>query len=249
MLTHDRQTKILSILKERGSATVAMLTEVLDASESTVRRDLAFLAGEGKLNKVHGGATALNQEFVRFEDNIEEKLTKHTDEKRAIARYAAEQIFDDDFVFVDAGTTTLLMTSYLKGSKATFVTNGIEHGRQLAKKGCKVMVLGGQLKESTEAIIGLVAAANLQKYSFTKAFIGANGISEKQGYTTPDTEEAMLKAVAIERSFASFVLADSSKFERVSAVSFGSLDCACIITDKCESEKIKKRTVIKEVLL
>lgn len=248
MLTQDRQAKILSILKEQGSVTVTRLTEVLDTSESTIRRDLTALANLGRLNKVHGGATALNQEFIKLEDNVEEKLTKNTQEKLAIAKYAAGQIQDDDFVFLDAGTTTLLMTSFLKNSKATFVTNGIEHCRQLAKNGCKTLVLGGQLKQSTEAIIGLVAATNLQKYSFTKAFIGANGVSEKQGYTTPDTEEAMLKAVAIERSFVSYVLADSSKFERVSAVTFGSLDCACIITDKCESEKIKKRTIVKEVV-
>lgn len=248
MLTQDRQAKILSILQEQGSVTVARLTEILSTSESTIRRDLAFLASEGKLNKVHGGATALNQEFVRFEDNVEEKLTKHTEEKIKIAQYAASQIQDDDFVFVDAGTSTLLMTSYLKNSKATFITNGIDHAKQLAKNGCKTMVLGGQLKQSTEAIIGLLAATNLQKYSFTKAFIGANGISEKQGFTTPDTEEAMLKAVAIERSFVTYVLADSSKFDKVSAVSFASIDAACIITDKCTNEKIKKRTVIKEVV-
>lgn len=248
MLTQERHSKILSILKEQGSVTVTRLTQVLNTSESTIRRDLTALAQMGKLNKVHGGATALNQEFVRLEDNIEEKLTKNTDEKTAIAQYAASQIQDDDFVFVDAGTTTLLMTKYLKNSKATFVTNGIEHGKQLAKNGCKTMVLGGRLKESTEAIIGLVAATNLQKYSFTKAFIGANGISEKQGYTTPDTEEAMLKAVAIERSFVAYVLADHTKFDRVSAVSIGSLDCACIVCDKCENEKIKKRTIVKEVV-
>lgn len=248
MLTQDRQSKILSILNKQGSVTVSRLTEILSASESTVRRDLTYLANEGKLNKVHGGATALNQEFVKFEDNIEEKLTKNTDKKMEIARYAAEQIKDDDFVFVDAGTTTLLMTTFLNHSKATFVTNGIESAKQLAKNGCKTIVLGGQLKQSTEAIIGLVAASNLQKYSFTKAFIGANGISEKQGYTTPDTEEAMLKAVAIERSFISYILADSSKFDRVSAVTFASLDTACIITDKCANDKIKKRTVVKEVL-
>lgn len=248
MLTQDRQNKILSILDEQGSVTVSRLTEVLSASESTIRRDLTVLADAGKLNKVHGGATALNQEFIRFEDNIEEKLTKHTDEKMEIARYAASQIKDDDFVFIDAGTSTLLMTAYLKNSKASFVTNGVEHAKQLARNGCKTMVLGGQLKQSTEAIIGLVAATNLQKYSFTKAFIGTNGVSEKQGYTTPDTEEAMLKAVAMERSFISYILADSSKFEKVSAVTFGSLDSACIITDKCSNEKIKKRTVVKEVL-
>lgn len=248
MLTQDRHSKILSILEEQGSVTVSRLTEILSTSESTIRRDLTALAGEGKLNKVHGGATALNQEFIRLEDNIEEKLTKHTEEKKKIAEYAASQIQDDDFVFVDAGTSTLLMTSYLKNSKATFVTNGIEHAKQLAKNGCKTMVLGGHLKQSTEAIIGLVAATNLQKYSFTKAFIGTNGISEKQGYTTPDTEEAMLKAVAIERSFVSYILADSSKFDKVSAVTFASLDAACIVTDRCNNEKIKKRTVLKEVV-
>ncbi len=248
MLTQDRQSKILSILNEQGSVTVTRLTEMLSSSESTIRRDLTALANEGKLNKVHGGATVLNQEFIRLEDNIEQKLTKNIDKKKNIAKYAAEQIKDDDFVFIDAGTTTLLMTSYLKNSKATFVTNGVDHAKQLAQNGCKAIVLGGLLKQSTEAIIGLVAATNLQKYSFTKAFLGANGISEKQGYTTPDTEEAMLKAVAAERSFVSYVLADCSKFERVSAVTFGTLDSACIITDKCENEKIKKLTVVKEVL-
>jgi DeoR family fructose operon transcriptional repressor len=58
----------------------------------------------------------------------------------------------------------------------------------------------------------------------------------------------MLKAVAMERSFVSYVLADHSKFDRVSAVTFGSLDCACIITDKCDSEKIQKHTIVKEVM-
>ena len=78
--------------------------------------------------------------------------------------------------------------------------------------------------------------------------MGVNGISEKQGYTTPDTEEAMLKAVTLERSFVTYVLADSSKFEKVSAVSFGTVDDACIITNKCENSNIKKLTVVKEVL-
>lgn len=248
MLTADRQSKILDIIKSNGSISVMRLTQLLNASESTVRRDLASLARAGKINKVHGGATALNQEFVKLEDNIEEKLTKHTNEKKLIAKYAAQQIQDDDFVFVDAGTTTLLMTTYIKSSRATFVTNGVDHAKQLAKNGCNVIVLGGKLKQSTEAIIGLLAAKNLQNYSFTKAFIGANGISEKQGYTTPDTEEAMLKAVTIEKSFVTYILADESKFDKVSAVSFGSIDSACIVTDKCPNEKLKKLTVIKEVL-
>lgn len=247
MLTQERRQHILELLNERGSVSVTQLSEAFDISESTIRRDLVALSNLGKLKKVHGGATVTSQEFLHNEDNIELKFTKYIEEKRLIAQYAASQIKDDDFVFLDAGTTTYLITEYLENSKATFVTNGIEHAINLAKKGCKAIVLGGELKKSTEAIIGLVAATNLQKYNFSKAFIGTNGISEKQGFTTPDTEEAMLKAVAIERSFVSYVLADSSKFNKVSAVTFASLDSACIVCDKCDDEQIKSKSVIKEV--
>lgn len=247
MLTQERRKKILDLLTEQGSATVAQLSEAFDSSESTIRRDLAALSNLGKLNKVHGGATVLSQEFLKNEDNIEVKSLKNVDEKSKIAIYAASQINDDDFVYIDAGSTTYLMAAYIENSKATFVTNGIAHARELAQKGCKVFVIGGQLKKTTEAIIGLVAASNLQKYNFSKAFIGVNGISEKQGFTTPDTDEAMLKAVAIERSFVSYVLADSSKFGKVSAVSFAPLDAACIVCDKCPDDAVKQKSVIKEV--
>jgi DeoR family fructose operon transcriptional repressor len=205
------------------------------------------LSNLGKLNKVHGGATVLSQEFHNSEDHIEVKSLKHVDEKAAIAKYAASQINDGDFVFIDAGSTTYIMTTYINNSKATFVTNGTAHATELAKKGCKVFVLGGELKETTEAIIGLVAATNLQKYNFSKAFIGTNGISEKQGFTTPDTDEAMLKAIAIERSFVTYVLADESKFGKVSAVTFAPIDAACIVCDKCNDDNIKHKSVVKEV--
>ena len=77
MLSQDRQALILDIIKEQGSITVTRLTEILETSESTVRRDLSFLANKGKINKVHGGATAISQEFIKLEDNIEEKLRNH----------------------------------------------------------------------------------------------------------------------------------------------------------------------------
>lgn len=249
MLTQERREQILELLKQNGSVSVSRLSQMFEASESTIRRDLVALVNMGKINRVHGGATALSQEYLKTEDSIKTKSLKNVDEKIKIAEYAASLINDDDFVFIDAGSTTYLMTTMIKeGSRASFVTNGIAHAKELAQKGCRVFVIGGELKETTEAIIGLVAAGNLQKYNFSKAFIGANGISEKQGFTTPDTDEAMLKAVAIERSFVSYVLGDQTKFNKVTAVSFASIDSACIITDRCDDEKIKEKAVVKEVL-
>ena len=239
MLTTDRRAQILEILRQNGSVTVSKLAEKFETSESTIRRDLLALSQLGKINKVHGGATVLGQEFLHNEEDI--------NEKEGIAKYAASQINDDDFVFIDAGTTTFLMTKYISSSKATFVTNGIAHAKELTAKGCKVFVIGGELKSTTEAIIGLVAASNLQKYNFSKAFIGTNGVSEKQGFTTPDTEEAMLKAVAMERSFVTYVLCDHTKFGKVSAVSFSPVAAACIVCDKCDDEQLKSKTVVKEV--
>ena len=167
MLTQERRQRILDLVLHKGSASVTELSREFDTSESTIRRDLVALSNLGKLNKVHGGATVLSQEFVNNEDNNEEKFLKNIDEKTLIAKYCAEQINDDDFVFLDAGTTTYLMIDYLKGSKATFVTNGISHCKKLAQVGCKAFIVGGEVKATTDAIIGLAAAKNLQKYTIS----------------------------------------------------------------------------------
>ena len=247
MLTQERHSRILEIIKTKGSVKVSELCDVLGASESTIRRDLSALTEVGKINKVRGGAMLLSQEFLNREESINKKVNTNFNEKSKIAEYAASLIQDDDYVFIDAGSTTFLLATMITNTKATYVTNGIAHAQELAAKGCKVIVLGGDLKSSTEAITGVVAAKNLQQYNFSKAFIGINGVTEKQGYTTTDIEEATIKAVAIERSFVSYVLTDSSKFGKVSAVSVASIDSSCIICDKCKNEEIKTRTVTKEV--
>lgn len=248
MLTQQRHEAILDILQDKGAVSVTELTDLLGASESTIRRDLMSLAKLGKLNKVHGGATLCAKDFILQEDNIDDKLHRHMEEKQAIARYAAAQIQDGDFVYLDAGTTTLLMPAFIAAEQATFVTNGIVHARELVKKGFKTYILGGELKSTTEAVIGLAAAQNLHNYNFSKAFIGTNGIAVRQGYTTPDTDEAYLKAAAIERSFVAYVLADASKFGKVSTISFASLDAAAVLTDRLPDPSFAEHTIVKEVM-
>ncbi len=248
MLNSERHDLILKIVNEKGAVSVAELTEALGVSESTIRRDLLELSRSGSLKKVHGGATLTKKQFVSTEDTVSDKQDKNIEEKRLIAKYAAEQISDSDFVYLDAGTTTLCMIDYLPDNlKASFVTNGISHAKLLAKRNFRVVILGGQLKSTTEAVIGFVAANNLLSYNFTKAFLGTNGITETQGFSTPDSEEAFVKAAAIDRSFVSYVLADSSKFGKVSSVSFATVDRACIITDKKPDGNFEKLTVIKVI--
>lgn len=248
MLTQKRREEILKIISEKGAVSVSELTSALGASESTVRRDLIFLSNLGKLNKIHGGASITKKEMVTIDDKMSERIQKNAAEKTAIAKYAASQIQNGDFVFIDAGSTTLQMIDFIEADGASFVTNGISHIQKLVARGFKSYILGGEIKAMTEAVVGLVAAKNIHNYNFTKAFLGTNGISLRQGFSTPDPDEAFLKAAAIERSFVSYTLADSSKFGKISTVSYASLDSSCIITDRLTDESIAEKTVVKEVL-
>ncbi len=247
MLTQQRHDRILKLLNEKGSVTVTELTEALDTSESTVRRDLLALDQLGKLSKVHGGAMLTKQQFVVNEEKLEEKLIKNVEGKRAIAKYAATQIEGSDFVYLDAGSTTLLLIDFLDPSGAVFVTNGIQHAKNLVKRGFKTYMLAGELKETTEAVAGLAAAQNLLHYNFSKAFMGTNGVHLKRGFTTPDADEAYVKTSAIDRSFVSYVLADHSKFDKVSTMTFGQLGNSVIITDREPERSYTEKTVVKVV--
>ena len=222
MLAEERIRKILTLLEEKKAVSVADLCQETGASEATIRRDLNELDRQGKLSKVHGGAVLPKDEFQSQEPDILTKSQLNVEQKQRIARYAAAQVNDDDFVFIDAGTTTLLMAEYLTNSKATFVTG-------------------------TQALVGAAARESIGRYNFTKSFIGTNGIAVRQGYTTPDMEEASIKSLAVERSYLSYVLADSSKFGKVAAVTICPLRDACILTDRMPDEIYLSQTIIKEV--
>lgn len=247
MLAEERFSVILQLLKEKNTATVGECSEITGASEATVRRDLNLLHRQGKLIKVHGGATIVDNTFVMGERDVFTKSRMNVEEKKRIAAYAAQLIEDDDFVFLDAGTTTLYMADYIDTTNAVFVTTGIDHARRLLEKGARVYVIGGQLKAGTEAIMGSHAVEALLRYNFTKAFLGMNGVAVRAGYTTPDPEEAMVKMKAIEQSYMAYVLADSSKFGKVSSVTVAPLGNATIITEQLPDEVYREHTVVKEV--
>ncbi|MGI6031232.1 MAG: DeoR/GlpR family DNA-binding transcription regulator [Eubacteriales bacterium] len=247
MLTEERFHIILEVLEERQAVTVTELTQLLGASESTIRRDLTTLHQQGRLIKVHGGATALPAGYQMVDEQVEVRQSRSTPEKHAIGQYAASLIRDDDFVFIDAGTTTGAMLEYIGPTRAVFVTNAAGHGKKLAQKGLRVMLLGGEMKAATEAVVGSDTIRGLQRYHFTKGFFGTNGISTQGGYTTPDAAEAMVKEVAMGRCQQRFVLADHTKFHVVSSVTFGQLSDAVILTDRAEDDIWASKTEITEV--
>ena len=131
MLAEERFALILNLLAEKRTATVQELCEALNASESTIRRDLTELARQGRLNKVHGGATLPDGQFLADEPTMAAKEALAVGQKRSIAQAAADLIRAEDFIYIDAGTTTLAMVRALSGPalEAHYVTNGIAPAR------------------------------------------------------------------------------------------------------------------------
>ena len=249
MLTEERFAKIVKIVNQEGTVTVLELAQAIGISESTIRRDLNQLDKLGRIRKVHGGATAAVLMSDGHERNMQEKYSRNIEEKRAIAAYAATLVHPNDFVFLDAGSTTEQMAEYLEENTAFYVTNGITLAQKLAARGFKTMLLAGRVKASTDAVIGMEAVSSLARYHFTKGFFGTNGITVAEGFTTPDLEEAANKRAAMEHCRQCYVLADNSKFDTLSNVSFGELGKAKIITTRgnVRLKNYKQHTEVIEV--
>ncbi|HIU56842.1 MAG TPA: DeoR/GlpR transcriptional regulator [Candidatus Ornithomonoglobus merdipullorum] len=230
MLAEERCDRIVALVNEKKSVTVQELMDMLGASESTIRRDLSLLDSRGEIVKVYGGAVAVT--VKQHDDDVRERRILFPEEKKLIAKYAASLVKRDDFVYIDAGTTTEYIIDFLTETGAVYVTNAASHAKKLSRNGFCVYLAGGRLKRSTEAVIGSTAADFIMRYNFTIGFWGANGIHRTIGFTTPDPEEADIKQVSMSRCKRRFIVADSSKFGVISPVTFSEFKNAAVITDK-----------------
>jgi DeoR family fructose operon transcriptional repressor len=229
MLAEERQQIIMRQLEDSRVVKLQDLVRSLNASESTVRRDLQELEEHHLLRRIHGGASLLQRRSD--EPDMETKTSKNIQQKKAIAKMAAGMIRDNECVYLDAGTTTLEMIPFIKASNVTVVTNGPAHAEALSMRNVLCYLIGGMMKRTTNAVVGSLAVDNLNLFRFDRAFIGTNGIDTEMGYTTPDPEEAAVKKRALALSGQTYIVADSSKFSEVSFCKMFDLEKASIITE------------------
>ncbi|CBK75829.1 Transcriptional regulators of sugar metabolism [Butyrivibrio fibrisolvens 16/4] len=211
MLASERQNYILEELKKNGGAGVSVeeLAEALDVSLMTIRRDLQKMSEAGQLERCHGGA------IMKNEVAYIEKATSRSDEKNAIAEKAASLINDGDCVFLDAGTTTFKMLKYLENrQQLTIVTNDLEIGYQAYKMNFDVIMCGGKIQKSTACMFGMMTNDAIRQIKFDYAFLGAASIDERLDVLTPTEAKAVYKRLVVENSNYSYLLVDSSKFNK-----------------------------------
>lgn len=232
MLKEERFSKIIELVNEKGSVKTTEVSEALDTSLATVRRDLNELNALNKIVKVFGGASSIkNAQFISTEDDLDYKFIINTKEKDLIGKFAASLISENDFVYLDAGTSVEALIDYISAENTYYVTNSLTIGKKLSLIGKKVFIVPGEFKKGTGALIGASTCEYLDNFNFSIGFFGTNGIHEQVGFTTPDINEAMVKSKAISRCNKVYFLADSSKFGKVSKVTFSNNPNLEIITN------------------
>ncbi|MFJ7830303.1 DeoR/GlpR family DNA-binding transcription regulator [Peribacillus sp. NPDC097197] len=250
MLTTERHDVILKLIKKKGIIKMQELVDYLQASESTIRRDLVQLEELKLLKRVHGGAALLQRKGM--EPTTLEKQNKALSEKKLLAELGSTFIENDDCIYLDAGTTISELIPYLKDKNVTVLTNGLMHIQKLMELEIKTVIVGGTIKASTNAVVGSTAVDFLSDYRFDKCFLGINGIHPELGLTTPDPEEALLKKTAIRLSNQSYVLADSSKLNEVTFAKVADVSEVILLTDsnnEAAVEQLLKNPKIKVVTI
>ncbi|MGT2935545.1 DeoR/GlpR family DNA-binding transcription regulator [Streptococcus castoreus] len=213
------------------------LMQLLDSSESTVRRDLGELEQEGRLHRVYGGAELFHS--LQEELSNQEKSVKNSQVKKVIAQKASTLIYDNDVIFIDAGTTTEFLLPLLKAKNLTVVTNSIHHATRLVELSIKTIIIGGYVKQTTDASIGNMALEQIRQMNFDKVFLGMNGVDEAY-LTTPDMEEAVIKKAVMANAKQSYILVDGTKIGQVSFVKVAPIDDVTIITERGTTSILKK---------
>ena len=220
---------IKDFILEKKDIQISELKSVLDVSESTIRRDIKSLSNEGFLRELHGSIVLNEKKFV--DTILRERLETNVEAKLIIGQKAAMYIQDGDFVYLDAGSTTFYVPRYIQAKDVKIVTNGIDNAVEAAQYGFDVMLIGGDVKLTTMAIVGEKAIEELEKYHFDIALMGANGFDGK-GFSTPDIKEGLIKKMAMRQASTFYVCVDSSKEEILTHYRFAKYDPSKLITEK-----------------
>ena len=249
MLKSERKKRILAKVLAENVVSLEDLVNLLGTSESTVRRDLDELEAEHQLRRVHGGAEKL--QALQEELTNQEKSIKNVQDKRELVAVASTWIEKGDVIFIDAGTTTELLLDYLPSEDILVVTNSIHHASKLVERQVKTMIIGGFVKQSTDASVGRIATRQIEQFHFDKAFMGMNGL-DANGLSTPELEEAAVKQAIIQNSKETFVLVDASKLGQRFFVKVADLEQVTIVTNQSARElpilqAIKEKTKVIEV--
>ncbi|CAG4893512.1 DeoR/GlpR family DNA-binding transcription regulator [Paraburkholderia saeva] len=227
MLTSQRKQLILDMLAREGQVVARTLSAAFGVSEDTVRRDLRELAGDGRLQRVHGGALPSSPAAVDFAGRQGIESTA----KAAIGRAAAQMIAPGQIAIVDGGTTAVQLARHLpRDLRATIVTHSPSVAVELAQHtALEVILIGGRLFRHSMVAVGAAALEALGHIRADVYFMGVTGVHPEAGFSTGDLEEAYMKRALAAHAAETIVLASAEKLNAASAYMIAEITAASTV--------------------
>lgn len=226
-----RRQQIVELANRRGIISVQELCQELGVSDMTIRRDFRMLSRAGVIRRTRGGAMSMARQAYDF--TYDERQRLQIEAKNTIGEAAAGMVSSGDTLFLGSGTTVLAMTAHLRGrERLTVITNSLEVVRELlGELAMTVVATGGTARRETISLVGPIAEAITAQFRVRKAFLGTTGISP-EGFSNSSLEEATIQRKVLAAATETFLLADHTKFGKVSLTVTGRLsDVTGVVTD------------------
>lgn len=211
VLPDQRRGVILQRLASEQRVIARDLAVEFGVSEDAIRRDLRDLAEAGKCRRVYGGAlpVAGPAPFV-------ERVDRDFSVKRPLARAAAALIAPDATVYIDAGSTNLLLAeSLMRGRPVTVVTNSVAVAAAVYRRPeVRLFLIGGLVDPDVDGALGGGAMEQIGRYRPDLTVLGACAVDPDIGLTAHDDRDADLKRAAVAGAGRVVLLATNDKLGR-----------------------------------
>jgi DeoR family transcriptional regulator, myo-inositol catabolism operon repressor len=234
MLKTKRIQQIQEYVLKHQSVSLDDLGTVFGVSKTTIRRDIRKLIKEGMIQKVYGGVAISHAKLESFN----ERKARNQLQKRLIAKTAADYVENGDVIFIDSGTTTLEMITFLKNKQVTIITNNLDIIIEaLPFENLSVISTGDLLERATKSFSSHSHADSFKKYNFDKVFMASTGVSILNGVTNSSPIESGIKEIIVKGNADVFLLVDHTKFDKYAMVTYCGLEeIDYLITDDFPDE-------------
>ncbi|MGT2846962.1 DeoR/GlpR family DNA-binding transcription regulator [Streptococcus massiliensis] len=230
----ERLDEIVRLVSQFEKVDVNSLSETLQVSKVTIRKDLDKLEAKGLLHREHGYAV------LNSGDDLNVRLSFHYDTKRRIAQAAAKLVEDNETIMIESGSTCALLAEEICRSKRNvkIITNSYFIADYIRNyDSCKIILLGGEFQKDSQVTVGPLLKEMIQFFHVDHAFVGTDGYDEELGFTGKDLMRSEVVQYMSEAAEQVIILTDSSKFDKRGTVKrFGLKQVAQVITDAGISE-------------
>lgn len=224
----ERHLKIMNLVNTRGQISVRELSQELDVSVVTMRKDLDELESMNLLHKVHGYAARISTDAIDF------RMSLFHAEKQKIAQRAVKLVSPNETIMIESGSTCALFALELaKINNVTIITNSAYIARSLHQiPMTNVVLLGGDYDPISEVTTGPVTRLCAEEYHVDKFFIGIDGYTEESGFTNVNHTRCNTVRDIAKRSDKVIALTTSDKFGKQSVAHlFDPCEIHTVVTD------------------